>query len=306
VVNDHEARVSMLAWLALFDVLQRMGDKTAVDDLALKFVVAFERSPPVWDDARRATRDPATTEAKSQGSAFVRFSGELAMDNPGLESFSKAIGTSSKCRIDFSGIHSADEDASGKLAEMLRNLRRKSYSMQVQGGDALRRVLEARVRVGEPVGESYWALLLELLQWLQDSAEFEEQAVNYAISFEVSPPSWEGLTEQQVSQARIAAAEPGLSVPGASDTYVLEGVLTGPGESQVMRVREFAKDNPTLTIDCSRLERIDFVCAGALLNELEGVERAHKPIQLVSASPVVQALLLVIGIKARYFHPRLQ
>src|SRR5438045_1049906 len=139
VVNDHEARVSMLAWLALFDILQRMGDKKAVDDLALKFVVAFERSPPVWDDNRRAAASPV--DAKAKGSVFVRFSGELASDNPGLETFVKATSTSPKCRVDFSGVNAADEDASRKLADLLSTLRRKSYPLQLQGGEFLAKVL---------------------------------------------------------------------------------------------------------------------------------------------------------------------
>src|SRR5204862_390592 len=115
--------------------------------------------------------------------------------------------------------------------------RRKSYPLQLQGGEVLRKVLEAQVRVGEPVGEEYWSLLLELLQWLQNAAEFEEQAVNYAISFEVSPPSWEGLTAQQVAQAAAVAAEANVPAPEETDVYALHGVLTGPGEAQVMRVR---------------------------------------------------------------------
>jgi hypothetical protein len=38
-----------------------------------------------------------------------------------------------------------------------------------------------------------WLLLLELHQQAFHQEAFEEAAVNYAITFEVSPPSWEAL-----------------------------------------------------------------------------------------------------------------
>ena len=54
-------RVSPLAWLALFDLLQRADDRAAFDQLALQYVVAFERSAPAWEegaDARGPARKP--------------------------------------------------------------------------------------------------------------------------------------------------------------------------------------------------------------------------------------------------------
>ena len=49
VQTDHDAKLSPLAWLALFDLLQRIDDRAAYDQLALQYVVQFERSAPVYD-----------------------------------------------------------------------------------------------------------------------------------------------------------------------------------------------------------------------------------------------------------------
>ena len=54
VASDPETRVSPLAWLALFDLLQRAGDRDAFDRLAMQFVVNFERSAPSWDESAKA------------------------------------------------------------------------------------------------------------------------------------------------------------------------------------------------------------------------------------------------------------
>jgi anti-anti-sigma regulatory factor len=49
------------------------------------------------------------------------------------------------------------------------------------------------------------------------------------------------------------------------------------------------------------VERIDFVCAGALLNTITRIEAQGKAVQIVGATPIVRALLLLIGISPRHF-----
>ena len=55
VQTDHDTKISPLAWLALFDLQQRAGDKAAFDQFALKYVVQFERSAPAWEAAEKPT-----------------------------------------------------------------------------------------------------------------------------------------------------------------------------------------------------------------------------------------------------------
>jgi ABC-type transporter Mla MlaB component len=54
-------------------------------------------------------------------------------------------------------------------------------------------------------------------------------------------------------------------------------------------------------IEMSAVGRIDFVCAGALLNSILRIEGQHKVVQIVGATPIVRALLLLIGISPRHF-----
>ena len=49
------------------------------------------------------------------------------------------------------------------------------------------------------------------------------------------------------------------------------------------------------------VDRIDFVCAGALFNAISRAESQRKTVQIVGASPIVRALLLLIGISPRHF-----
>ena len=47
------------------------------------------------------------------------------------------------------------------------------------------------MKKGREAGEGAWLLSLELLQWANAHAAFEDRAVEYAVTFELSPPSWE-------------------------------------------------------------------------------------------------------------------
>ena len=49
------------------------------------------------------------------------------------------------------------------------------------------------------------------------------------------------------------------------------------------------------------VERIDFVCAGAFLNAIGRVEGQRKSVQIVGASPIIRAMLLLIGVSPRHF-----
>ena len=56
----------------------------------------------------------------------------------------------------------------------------------------------------------------------------------------------------------------------------------------------------------SDVERVDFVCAGSMLNAINRIEAQRKSVQLIGVSPIVRALLLLIGISPRHFVKKAQ
>ena len=81
----------------------------------------------------------------------------------------------------------------------------------------------------------------------------------------------------------------------------LSGVLAGQATPQLARVQEFAHDRSIVAIEMSAVERIDFVCAGAFLNAVSRIEGQRKSVQIVGATPIIRALLLLIGVSPRHF-----
>jgi anti-anti-sigma regulatory factor len=192
----------------------------------------------------------------------------------------------------------ADDAGAKLLASALATLRKRHYALALQHPEKIRQALDGAVKQGREAGEGYWSLLLELLQWQNDRAQFEDRAVDFAVAFEVSPPSWEPPT---VADARAAAAGSAVAAPDRPEALAFNGVMTGSSDPQLAKLGEFREGKSVVPIDMTTVERIDFVCAGALLNAIIRTEAQRKTVQIAGASPIIRALLLLIGISPRHF-----
>src|SRR5262249_16016206 len=156
----------------------------------------------------------------------------------------------------------------------------------------LRMALDASIRKGKEAGQGAWLLTLELLQWQCNQATFDERVVDYAVIFEVSPPSWE--PPARVENASATAAAPPAAGPakasGESEALVFSGVIAGANAPQVNALADFSHKRNLMLVDMTDVERIDFVCAGALLNLINRIESQRKTVHIAGASPIIRAL----------------
>jgi anti-anti-sigma regulatory factor len=303
VSTDQDTKLSPLAWLALFDLLQRANDRVAFDQLSMQYVLQFERSAPAWEEPRKS----AAGEAQGGGGGYIAITGKLSSQSRAqLEGLKRAL---EKCvpraRIDLASVTGFDDDGAKLLAADLARARNQRMELAIQRPEKLRAALEEAVAKGREGGEGAWLLSLELMQWGHEQAAFDERAVEFAVTFELSPPSWEPPprapgTKRDVIPDENAAAATAL-VPADKDMVFFEGVLGGAAPPALARLTDFASRNPVVPINMTEVERIDFVCAGALLNTITRIEAQGKAVQIAGASPIVRALLLLIGISPRHF-----
>jgi anti-anti-sigma regulatory factor len=300
VATDNDAKVSPLAWLALFDLLQRGSDRAAFDQLALQYVVAFERSAPAWEEGQPQQRSGARPSA----GGYFALTGKLAAANgPQVSNMLAATQKQAQVRLDLGSLTGADDAGARLLADALAQLRKRQYALVLQHPEKIRRALESAVKQGREAGEGYWILLLELLQWQNDREAFEDRAVDFAVSFELSPPSWE--PPPGVPEVPLAPDAP-TAAAGMPEVLCWSGTMIGPTDPQLAKFAEFRESRNTLPIDLSAVDRIDFVCAGALLNAIIRAEGQRKTVQIAGASPIIRVLLLLIGISPRHFIKKAQ
>jgi anti-anti-sigma regulatory factor len=303
IVSDPDTKLSPLAWLALFDLIQRAGDRAAFDQLAMQYVLQFERSAPSWDDAVKARTGETGAGA---GGGYIAVTGKLSSRSASqLEGLKRAL---EKCvpraRIDLASVTGFDDVGARLLAADLARARNQRMELAVERPDKLRAALEDAVAKGRDGGEGAWLLSLELMQWAHEQAAFDERALQFAVAFELSPPSWEPPPgARRAESSSPARVEPAARAAAAadSDAVVLDGVLNGPSPAALAKLSDFAARNPLVPIDMSGVERIDFICAGALSNAITRIESQGKAVQIAGATPIVRALLLLIGISPRHF-----
>ena len=91
-----------------------------------------------------------------------------------------------------------------------------------------------------------------------------------------------------------------------SEMLKWSGVMTGSLAPQLGKLADSTHGNVVVAVDMSEVERIDFVCAGSMLNLIARIELQRKSVQIVGASPIIRALLLLIGVSPRHFVKKTQ
>ena len=143
VASDEDARLSPLAWLALFDLLQRAGDRAAFDQLALQYVVAFERSAPGWED-RCAVKERGTKAeaARPPASGYFALTGKLSAANAvQITNMLAATEKQQQVRLDLASLTGADDEGTRLLAEALAKLRKRQYVLALQHPEKIRKAV---------------------------------------------------------------------------------------------------------------------------------------------------------------------
>jgi anti-anti-sigma regulatory factor len=281
-------------WRLLFDLLQILGDRAAFDRYGLEFAERFELSPPAWRAEQCLQALPA-----EGGQAFALQGVLTADDCRQVQQLTQLLAQAGELRLDFSRLAGCDDLVAGMLAEALIDARRRGKALALTGVDALIKRLDERLKVGDAAHEPSWRLLLELLQRHGTQEHFEERAVDYAVTFELSPPSWEPQRVAGKNKPTKAEAE---TARGAEIHY-LSGDLKSERFEDMLPLLE-GSDQPVIDFSCVR--RVDFYSAGQLVNRLAPFKAAGKEIVIRSPNHLVAELMAVVGLnkQARIIVPK--
>lgn len=306
---DTSERMQSMVWMCLFDLYARSGDRTAFEELALKFVVQFEHSAPAWDEMSGASSADGhgAQAANARGKPKSLLRGELTDPQAPViaalvEASKRKDGVPPRFDLDIADLDGANDVCGMLLAGSLASLRRKGAVISIRGLDATTRRLSASLQAGEATRKGQWYLVLELLQWSAQTQMFEDRAVDFAVTFEISPPSMEPLTPVQRSALAARTADVATTDEAlVSDRIVWIGELKGPSDHCLKTLSlEAVTTNPVL-VDMRRVLRIDFVCGGAIANAITRLMAQAIDVRIVSATPIIQTLLQMTGTPASLF-----
>jgi anti-anti-sigma regulatory factor len=281
-------------WLMMFDVLQQLGRKQEFEERALDFVVKLERSPPVWTDAPPAPKQ--NPSLRTGGAASVSLTGTLGAQSAGaLEQLRKAADRQPKLRLDFGKLQGIETAGCKLLHATLKYFKTAKKEVWLTGEATLLKLLRDGAKAGDKsVDTSVWLLLLDLYQMLGLQNEFEEAAVDYAVTYEVSPPSWEALPPRPKGEPMAESQTVATLV--ADEAFHVSGEVAGQSDQLFTDLGAYAAAANPVVLDFGTARRVDFVNAGRLLNVLEKLKAEGKPLVIRGAGEMIIALFAVMGI----------
>jgi anti-anti-sigma regulatory factor len=282
IIHENRDPGAVKLWAMLFDLLRIKGDRAAFDALGLEFARICELSPPSWNtgDGGARKKTPSAT------AGLVVLQGVVAGDDPVFDNLMQALTDGGPRTLELGRLAGLDVEASAKLAKLLQQARRRGLAWSITSAEGLVARLAKRTVMGQAQEEPLWLLLLELYQYLGWEAQFEEKAVDYAVTFEVSPPSWEAL------RVPPAAREPVQDEAGSEgEAAMLEGEIL---QGNLGEVSAHLKQGEECHLDFSRVTRVDFVSAGALANLLKTAGAG--PVVIYHPNRLVAELMRVMGV----------
>ena len=315
-------------WLALFDLYRATGQLDRFESQTLDFVNRFGRSAPQWVDMASAV-SVQTGKAYAPSMANARAAWVCEAD---LDAY--AVGTMQSVLmrvpqpwvLDWTALESVDLKAARAMVGMFTLWGDQDLELCFLGTTNLRDVLKRLTPSGRrDVEQLWWELRMAVLRVMNRPDEFELTALDFCVTYEVSPPGWEmprchfrSLSEGEsdveegssilgeVVMERLPAAASGYSHDTGSDSLSsgfnqlglveLSGEVLGDPQELLVKLERRLQGADVLIISCRNLIRVDFSAAGTLLNWVSGHHADGRMVQFVDAHRLVSAFFHVIGI----------
>lgn len=329
---DHEE-----TWLVLFDLYRVTSQQAVFEDRAIEFAGRFNRSAPQW---RPLGEPPGAVEAapSAPGSGFPASGfGAVAADWSSPPVFDRLAAAALRafpvpvnrvCRLSWAELEVIEPDAVDALADVIVELSVQPLRLCLIGVERLERILEGRtVRGDRRADPAWWKLRMQALRLMRREDEFELVALDYCVTYELSPPSWEvarcevrtqaagidglALDAPQPQDSRVPGSEFGgvgrysgfnrsvaavASEFGPAAIARLSGQVTGDASDALARLESSLAGAESLVISCVGLERIDFTAAGSLMNWVAARQAEGRLVHLTEVHRLVAGLFGLTGV----------
>ena len=276
------------AWRMLFELDQRLGRRDLFEQRALAFASRLEKSPPTWIEEESGG---PLANAGGGGAAAISLSGALvARAAEPLRKLVEVAEQRPSVKLDLSRLKEVDDEGARLLLDALKALSKKGKECTLQGASHAIDIATAKLRLGERENESIWLLVLELLQCAHRADRFDDWAVNYAVTFEVSPPAYLPPPSDQSSDAQSTQRNTTSGWPLSGEWIKEDEAAFAALEQEVMA------NSRITTLDASELQRMDLASARALQRVLKRLAEAGRPLVLNNVGYLQFPLLLMAGI----------
>lgn len=308
-------------WLVLFDLYRAIGQQHKFESLALDYAQQFGWSAPQWFSMPRLVAEAASEERAPSNSRIEGQVGWVCPDYVDADAVARLSSQSLQMPLpwvfDWSALKGIDTEGAARLSELFRSWIRQRLEMRWLGGERLFTVLADAAPTGvRDVDPAYWQLRLDALRLTNRPDQFDEAAIDYCVTYEVSPPSWEpAMCEVRVSGSHSSTTSPPLSMVSEVSTSFIESRFTeDPNATVQVASMELSGQlvgdiGPTLkklegelgastivNVSCAKLIRVDFIAAGDLLNWVLARRNENRTVVFVDSHRLVALFFGAMGI----------
>jgi anti-anti-sigma regulatory factor len=304
-----------LSWAAALLDLYRVTHKRPQFDSAVKeFGARFGRMVPVWaslgGDGASSESSQGAFGAASAGSSTehgVIWQSPSMLDARAMEALRDALSSHpTPWHVGWGTLEGIAADAVPLLDALFVSLCDEPVALRFSGAHNLLERLRALTPSGDrAVDRAWWHVRLNALRSMNLIDEFELAALDYCVTYEVSPPAWvEARCQFEATEAapahRGAAAAPTGAIPtqssAAGDIPELRGEVLGDATQLLGALVKGAQGSGLLVVSCANLVRVDFSAAGSILNWATMRQAEGGQVQFKDVHRLVAAFFSVIGI----------
>jgi hypothetical protein len=306
-------------WLVVFDLYRAIGQQQKFESLALDYAQQFGWSAPQWFSMPKLVAEAVSDErpTRSGVDAQVGWACPSYLDADEVARLaSLSLQMPLPWVFDWSALQTLDVEASGRLSELFRTWIPQDLDMRWLSGERLFAVIQEAapngVRDADP---AFWQLRLDALRMANRADQFDEAAIDYCVTYEVSPPSWEpARCVVRITGSNTGTTQPPLSmISDVSTTFQesqitedsalievgtveLSGQLVGDIGPTLKKMDVQLASSKIVNVSCARLIRVDFIAAGDLLNWVLARRTENRTVRFVEAHRMVALFFGAMGI----------
>lgn len=310
------------AWMAaLFDLYRATGQQARFDSVALDFANRFGRSAPAWFSTPDLLGHK-NSESVGTGGMHQALAQEPIWTCP-AELTAEALAqlqavlpnSAAPWQLDWSALVTIAPDAVDALTQLFGAWCATPVQLVFRGYESFHGALRALTPSGDKgVSPKCWQLRMDALRVMHLQDEFELVALEYCVTFEVSPPSWQevrctchldgagpvgGVTVEdfKLSERSVwSDSAQGQEATADAVRVELAGEIVGDATDALRRLEAGLDGGNRLVISCAHLIRVDFSAAGSILNWVIAQETQGCQVQFREVNRIVAAFFNVIGI----------
>jgi len=317
-------------WHVLLDLYRATGQQLRFEALAIDYANLFGRSSPQWYSLPKRVADAAAEDRPDTRGVKgdIGWVSPAVLDVDGVARLRSAtLQLPLPWVLDWQALERVEVEAAAQLHLLFRQWAPQPIDMRWLGAERLLSALQEAAPTGvRDADPAFWMARLEALRLANRPDQFDETAIDYCVTYEVSPPSWEkSQCQVRVSNANLSTTTPPMSVVGdatssfyesglADDaagglqmtTVELSGQLAGDISATLQQLDRKLGTAPLVQVSCARLIRVDFIAAGDLLNWVLSKQAENRSITFTDAHRLVALFFGAMGINehARVLVPR--